>query len=285
MGRVPSREGSPEGCRLTDIFAGQATDAQTLAELYDLEHDEQHDDLVFYREFARRARGAVLDLGTGSGRLLSVLHTPGRRLVGIDGSPELLDRARRRVEANPALREAAGRGELELIRGDVVRQVLPGRFSLVVAVDVVPHLTGADDAVRMLSAARRRLTRRGRIIVDLPGPAVLPEGDLPLDEDWERHVDGARVRRSSRLSVRRAAGEVAVTLSAITEIGRADGTIARLPAAFRLWYPDLRLLKQVFARAGLGVSAIYGSHELDTHGDHSERLIMVGERPERPRYR
>jgi hypothetical protein len=47
-----------------DIFASQPTDADLLAELYDLEHDQVTEDLVFYREQTRRS-GVVLELGCG----------------------------------------------------------------------------------------------------------------------------------------------------------------------------------------------------------------------------
>ena len=281
---VPGRQ-DPEGSgRLTDIFAAQGTDPAVLAELYDLEHDERDDDLVFYGEFARRARGDILDLGTGSGRLLPALvRAARRRVVGVDGSAALLERARRRVEAEPDLRTASAAGKLELVLGDVRDVPATGPFSLVVVVGVLPHLPGAADAERMLRSAARRLTRAGRLIVDVPGPAALPDRDLPLATDWVRRRAGETVRRKSRLTHRRRDGEVSVLLSTITEVEKADGTIARLPAAFQLWYPDLRVLEQLYARAGLGVSSVYGSHELDTFGDESERLIVVGERP--PRHR
>ena len=276
---VPCRQGRRRGRRLSDIFAAQATDPALLAELYDLEHEESDSDLVFYREFARRASGAILDLGTGSGRLLPTLVAVARgRVVGVDGSQALLARARARVAAAPDLRAAADARRLELLAGDIRDPAVQGRFALILAVGVLPHLSGPADAERMLLAAARRLTSAGRLIVDLPGPAALPDRDLPLGDDWERDHGGTAVRRASRLTHRRTDDGVSVLLSTITELARPDGTIARLPAAFRLWYPDVGLLERLFARAELGVSAIYGSHELDAFDDDSERLIVIGER-------
>ena len=97
----------------SDIFAGQPSDPDLLAEIYDIEHDQIVEDLAFYREMTRRARGAVLDLGCGSGRLFEAFLRGGApRVVGVDGSPALLRRARRRIRRSPTLSSASEDGRL-----------------------------------------------------------------------------------------------------------------------------------------------------------------------------
>jgi SAM-dependent methyltransferase len=259
-----------------DIFAGQPTPPNVLAELYDLEHDEIVDDFVFYRELARRARGAVLDLGCGSGRLLRPLLAGGaRRVVGVDGSPDLLARAARRVEAHEQLRTAAAAGRLHLQLADVRRLPPIGRFSLIVSIGVLPHLDGPAAVQQMLRSARHRLTRAGRLVVDDLGPAEMPNRDLPLSIDWRRTVDGAQVTRSSRLLRSEEDGGIRVAYSTLTERLEADGTIAPLPAGFRLWYPSPETLTRLAREAGLVVELAYGSHDLDPLGPDSERRIFI----------
>ncbi|MGH2401253.1 MAG: class I SAM-dependent methyltransferase, partial [Candidatus Limnocylindria bacterium] len=114
MGRAARGRGRREARRLSDILAGQPTDAALLAEIYDLEHDEIDEDLGFYREIARRHPGPVIDLGCGSGRLFRPLLAGGAtRIVGIDGSPPLLERAAARVEADDRLRAERDAGRIE----------------------------------------------------------------------------------------------------------------------------------------------------------------------------
>lgn len=281
MGRAAQGEGAEGRRGLTDIFGNQPGDTERLAELYDLEHEDQTDDLVFYREFARRARGAILDLGCGSGRLLSALLDGGARarVVGVDGSAALLARAEHRIAADDRLRAARETGRLVLLAGDVRDIPVRGRFSLIVAVGVVPHLSGAADAERMLRSIRRKLSDRGRAILDLPGPAGLPEADLPLAVDWVRQYGDVTVTRKSRLTVSRDSdGGVRVLLATISELEEPDGTIARLPAAFPLWYPSRCVLERLVAQVGLAVAAVYGSHELEPFTEDSERLIIVASR-------
>ena len=76
---------------MSDIFAGQPSDADLLAELYDLEHDEVVEDLVFYREMV--ARGPDRSSISVAARVAcSARSWPAarRRILGIDGSAALL---------------------------------------------------------------------------------------------------------------------------------------------------------------------------------------------------
>ena len=211
--------------RLTDILAGQPVDEALLAELYDLEHDEIAEDLGFYREWARRAGDGVVDLGCGSGRLFGTLWRGGaRRIVGIDGSPALLDRARARIGADDGLRAAHEAGRIELLVGDVRTVRHRHRFALAILAGVLAHLDGPEDAVRALAAAGRLLRRDGVLIVDLLGPGALPPHDLPLSVDWERPMGDRRVVRRSRLLRHEAPEGLRVDYSTLTDLGEAGGT-------------------------------------------------------------
>jgi SAM-dependent methyltransferase len=267
-----------------DIFAGQPTDPEVLAELYDLEHDPVVEDLVFDREQTRRSGPAVLDLGTGSGRLLrSFAAGKGRRIVGVDGSAALLRRAEARIAAEPLIAAAREQGRLHLVEGDVRRlEQLPLRgllgaagANLVVAAGVVPHLDGPEDALRMLTGVTPLLADAGRLILDDLGPALLPDHDLPLSVDWRRTMNGQEVVRRSQLMRREAPEGLRVAFSTIVDLGRPDGTIARFPASYRLWYPSDDALGAVIREAGLAVEFAYGSHDLDPPNASSERRILV----------
>lgn len=281
MGRAPgARRRAPAratgGRRLSDILAGQGGDEAALAELYDLEHDEITEDLAFYRSWARRQGGAAIDLGCGSGRLFrSFIDGGATRVVGVDGSPALLERAERRIGADPVLREAHQAGRIELVRGDVRSVRRPDRFGLAILAGVLAHLDGPESAVRALAAARGLLDQDGRLIVDLLGPGGLPAHDLPLSVDWERTVGDRRVVRRSRLERHETPEGLRVAYATLTDLVRADGTIARLPASFRLWYPSPSAVVGLAERAELVVEAAFGSHDSEPLDDRSERCIIV----------
>jgi SAM-dependent methyltransferase len=262
-----------------DIFAGQLSDPDLLAELYDLEHDDVTDDHAFYREMASRHRGAVLDLGCGSGRLFGSLLAGGAELiVGVDGSPAILRRAEARVANEDRLRTAAAAGRIVLLDGDV--RCLgtldrAERFDLVVAAGVLPHLDGPEEALLMLSGVARLLARDGVLVLDDLGPGLLPTRDLPLSVDWRRTLNGREVVRRSQLMRRQAPEGLRVAFSTLVDVGQPDGTIARLPASHRLWYPCADALNSLVREAGLAVERAYGSHDLDPLEEDSVRRILM----------
>ena len=261
-----------------DIFAGQPSSAAELAELYDLEHDAIVEDLVFYREMARRTRGAILDLGCGSGRLFGALLAPGkRRLVGLDGSPELLERARDRIARDPRLAAAVADRRLALVESDVADVgAMEERFGLIVMAGVLPHLDGPAAAARLLAGIRVWLSDAGMLVIDLLGPGGLPDRDLPLSVDWERRLEsGERIARWSSLMHDARPDGLYVAFSTAVDRTHPDGTIARLPAGFRLWYPYPTQLVELLDGAGLGVESVFGSHDLEPFDDESERCIVV----------
>jgi SAM-dependent methyltransferase len=263
----------------SDIFADQPTDPDLLAELYDLEHDEVVEDFVFYEEMVDRSGRTVLDLGCGSGRLFPALLQGGAtRIVGVDGSAALLRRAESRIAGNEELALARGAGMIRLVLGDV-RSLgsldIGETFSLAIAVGLLPHLDGPEEALRVLSGVRALLARDGVVILDDVGPALLPSRDLPLSVDWRRELQGRQVVRRSELIRRDAPEGLRVAFSTIVDAVRPDGTIARLPSSHRLWYPSADALAQVVAEAGMAVELQYGSYDLDRLHPDSERRIFV----------
>src|SRR5436190_14019227 len=91
-------------------------------------------DVPFWRRLASGARGHVLELGCGTGRVSVPLARDGVSLVGVDRSPAMLARAGRRAAALARTRAGRSRRRLRLVRGDI--RTLPFRdaeFDIVLA--------------------------------------------------------------------------------------------------------------------------------------------------------
>lgn len=100
--------------------------------------------------------GRVLDVGTGTGRMMQLLADRAERAVGLDSSHSMLSVARANLER-------AGVGNWELRQGDVHSPPLdPGSFDLVVIHQVLHYL---DDPGRAVAEAARLVAPGGRLLV------------------------------------------------------------------------------------------------------------------------
>lgn len=112
---------------------------------------------------------SVLDLGTGTGRLLPQLRTrTAGQVIAVDGSPAMLEQARERLDASGVL-------DVDLRLGDLSHLPLQdGEVDTVIANMVLHHL---PEPARALPEIIRVLRPGGRLLI----------GDfLPHDQDWMR---------------------------------------------------------------------------------------------------
>ncbi len=161
----------------------------------------------------------VLDVGTGTGTAAALARGGGRRVIGLDAAPGMLEIARREVS------------DVEFIDADFTAIPLPEH-----AVDVltaVHSLLFADDRVVALSEWRRVTGRGGRISLSVPGPGdVVPAvmfGDvydrfgITWGDDYPAPGDVAQWARDAGWA------DVAVDADPTTVIPLAD------EGAFRTW--------------------------------------------------
>jgi ubiquinone/menaquinone biosynthesis C-methylase UbiE/DNA-binding transcriptional ArsR family regulator len=99
---------------------------------------------------------SLLDLGTGTGRMLQLLAPRAARAVGLDASHAMLSVARANLER-------AGLTRVELRQGDVYAPPFArGSFDLIVVHQVLHYL---DDPARALREAGRLLAPGGRLLI------------------------------------------------------------------------------------------------------------------------
>ena len=135
-------------------------------------------DLAFYRAEARKARGPVLELACGTGRLTLPIRKAGADITGLDVAAPMVALARRKA--------AAAGLDVKFVRGDARKFRLGRRFKLVfMAFNSLQHLGRREDLEGLFSSVRRHLAPGGRFIFDVfnPDPRYLtrdPEELLPV---------------------------------------------------------------------------------------------------------
>jgi ubiquinone/menaquinone biosynthesis C-methylase UbiE len=154
-------------------------------------------DVSFWRSVAKQARGPVLELGCGTGRISLPLARDGVSLVGIDRSSGMLERARRRAAALALKRGGRSRRRLRLVRGDI--RTLPfgaSEFQMVLApYGILQSLLRERDLTSTLASVARVLAPGGLFGIDL----------VPDVPNWREYTNKVQLKG-------RAAGGAHLTL-------------------------------------------------------------------------
>jgi SAM-dependent methyltransferase len=247
-----------------------------IGELYDAEHGEFDEDIELLLSVTEELDGPILELGCGSGRILLPLAEAGHSVTGLDSSPAMLERARRRIgDADPEL-------SIELVEVDMrsTEAVSEGAFALVVySLNGFMHLTAQQDQLGSLEAANRSLGPQGMVFFDLmnPAPEYLERIAGMTTLDWKGGLaDGRQVLKWSHREVD--IHEQTISTSIWYDLTGNDGRLQRLHTEFTLRYVHLSELTLMLNQTGFGSPSAYGSYELDPLGAHSERLIVTAEK-------
>lgn len=234
-------------------------------------------DVPFWRDVALRAKGPVLELGCGTGRISLPLARTGVPLVGIDRSGAMLARAANRAAALNRKRAGRKRRRLRLVRGDI--RFLPfrdGEFTAVLApYGVLQSLLRERDLSTTLDAVARVLAPGGLFGVDL----------VPDVPNWREYTNKVQLKG-------RAAGGVHLTLvesvrqhrrrhltvfkqTYVERRGR-DVTKHSFDLTFRT-LPVKSMVKQL-ERAGFKVETVLGDYRGGAWDDRADVWIMLARR-------
>ncbi|MGH2611132.1 MAG: class I SAM-dependent methyltransferase, partial [Tepidiformaceae bacterium] len=138
----------------------------TDARYYDLIMPADPGDVGLWLSYAGRTDRAVLEVGTGTGRIALALARAGHEVTGVDPSAAMLEVARGKAEADALdVRLVEGRAQnLALEAGHYGLALLPA--------DVFLYCENAEEQLAMLRALGACLHFNGLLAVDVPGPAL-----------------------------------------------------------------------------------------------------------------
>jgi len=166
-----------------------------IARFYDVDmaQNMQFDDVGFYVRLAAQARGPILELGCGNGRILLPLLRAGLDATGVDDSAGMLAELRRTALAQDLA--------AKITKMDVRDLDLRQRFALILCpYSLVTYVTEDRDLERLLRGVREHLRQDGCFIVDAFVPrlaAVHAEFQL----DYRRPFGDGTLARWKRVSV------------------------------------------------------------------------------------
>ncbi|MSQ41458.1 MAG: class I SAM-dependent methyltransferase [Dehalococcoidia bacterium] len=236
-----------------------------VSRFYDLDMEGYEDDIAMYRELVT-SRGAVLELGCGTGRVAAPLAAAGLTVVGVDRSAAMLRRARERTRGLP----------VTLVEDDMRTLRLDRRFgSVLIPLGGLQHMERASDVAAALQTAAAHLERGGLALVDVEAahPDDLVPGPQPLLEHWTRPWRGGTVTKQVAVE-----GQPSLGLRRVTwhfDEQPADGSLRRHSTSFPLRTIGAGELELAARLAGLRVREWCGDYDRSPVSDGDDRLIAL----------
>lgn len=175
---------------------------RVVAPYYDRDHLNFYDgkDVAVFLEWSRAARGGVLDMGCGTGRVTLPLARAGLEVCAMDNSPEMLAQLRQSLRREPD----DVRRRVRIIEGDIRNAAPDRRYGVVLATGHVLHsfLTRADQRA-WLRNVRSYLEPGGSFIFDTFQFDYLrlaqPQNEWLVDVDRVEEKTRRRVQRFVRV--------------------------------------------------------------------------------------
>ena len=244
----------------------------TVARFYDAENRDKTDDLDLFSRLADERSGPILDVGCGTGRVLTHLARQGHQVHGIDNDRAMLDRLELNLEQTPQLGK-----NLSVTHADVLEYEYELKFGLILLTyNVLMHFHEQDRQIALLGKLRHWLADDGLLVIDLPnaGPAFASQDTdaLTLERTFLDPETGHLIMLQSVNFLDRA--EQLLHVDWIYDAIDGDGTVKRLLAPHKLRYfflPELTLLME---RCGLRLASVYGDTERSDYNSDSERMIV-----------
>ena len=153
-----------DGARLAAVRADRAAAAERYFDQHAKDWDalrslhvaESEVEAAIGRALADVDIGRLVDIGTGTGRMIELFGREAERALGIDRSPEMLRLARVKLSQ-------AGLESAELRQGDIYALALPSACAETVIIHQVLHY--AQNPAAAVAEAARLLTPGGRLLI------------------------------------------------------------------------------------------------------------------------
>ncbi len=249
-----------------------------VAEFYDfvLPYRERPD-VAFYVEAARESGGPVLEVGCGTGRVLIPTTRAGIEIVGLDGSPHMLNLCRSRLKQEPPDVQA----RVRLLEGDMRRFTVDRGFRLAtIPFRPFQHLLTVSDQLACLACIRHHLADDGLLVFDIFNPSLDFLVTKPVGEEFNSDPeflmdDGRRVFRRGRIVGRNRFTQV-TQYELIYYVSHPDGRNERLVHAFSMRNTFRFEAEHLLVRAGYDIEHLYADFDRSPYGSkYPGELIFV----------
>ena len=217
---------------------------------------ETEEAAAFLSDLLAGTAGRLLELGSGTGRLLLPLAERGFAVQGIELSPEMVAQ----------MREKPGAESIPVLVGDMASFALAERFDVVLlAYNTLFNLTTQERQVQCLELAATHLAPGGRLVVESYAPYPLTK--LPPKNVLTYSLDVDEVVLMPTMH-----NQVDQTIAVNVIVLREDG-IRMYPSRVRYaWPPEIDLMARL---AGLALSERWADWTREPFGPDADGHVSV----------
>jgi SAM-dependent methyltransferase len=256
---------------------GGYEDEPIVAEFYDLYATRS--DIGFYLDYCRAAKGKILELGCGTGRILIPAADSDCQITGLDLSQHMLAKCGEKLKQ----KSADVQNRVRLIKDSMTDFNLNEKFRLtIIPFHAFQHLISVDDQLSCLECIHRHLEKDGKLIFDvfhvnfdkIDSPRNKEE--VEADPEFEL-ADGRRFRRTYRITAFNRA-EQYNNVEIFHYLTDTDGTTIRLVQAFPFRYFFRYEVEHLLVRCGFNLVESFGDFSKAPIGDDSPEMIFVAKK-------
>lgn len=249
------------------------------AEFYDPIYGSRIPDVDFFKNYAKDAKGRILELASGTGRVLIPLAQAGYEITGLDLSTFMFDVCRRKLVEQPMDVQK----RVNLVQVNMADFRLNEKFTLaIIPAHSFQILIKQKDQENCLRSIAAHLKPHGRLIVDVFHPDFPRLYDPQFQQERQTSTnitldDGRRVRVSDRIAAYHKS-EQYNDVEQIYYVHHPDGKEERLVQTFSMHYFFRYEMEYLLQLCGFNVIEIFGNFDKTPFTDISPEMIFVAEK-------
>jgi SAM-dependent methyltransferase len=259
---------------------GNYNDLPILAELYDLVPGYlNRTDRQFYVNLCQEIDGDILELGSGTGRILIPIAKKGYKITGLDLSENMLSVCRKKLSKY----DDNIQNNVTLVQGSMTNFDLGKKFDLItIPFRAFQHLIERENQESGLRCVHKHLKDNGRLVFDvfhvdfnqIHNPKFKEESEDTPEFELE---NGFRLRRCNRV-VEFHIEEQYNDVELIYYLTDKNGDTERFVHQFLMRYFLKVEIEQLLERCKLQVIEIFGNFDKSPLTEKSPEMIIVAEK-------
>jgi SAM-dependent methyltransferase len=236
------------------------------AKVYDMIYGNYRDDVAFYIGEAKKAKGKILEVACGTGRIYLELLREGCDAVGIDISEEMISALKAKA-AGTELKPRVHIADMRSFR-------LDEKFNLIIVPfrSFLYNLT-TEDQLKTLRNFREHLAPGGRLVLNFFYP------DIERMMSFGKESEDLAVMENGRYLLREKSffvDEVNQTIETVAALFKDNELFWK--GSYRLAFIYKREFELLLKLAGFGKSSVYGGFDMRPLSSYKQEMVWIVEK-------